>query len=407
MKLKTFFSYNIAIKISSLILIFLPYVYFEKNNFKLYAFYYSISNYIIFLLNSSINNTTIVKKVFESKPFSLYVIKLTLLIFILPVIYFYAITTNNFIPDLFILSILFSITSIINLDYYFKGENINVYQKNLFLFSLKQILLLIISIHFHLSVNTIFTIFTLNSTLFFLYLNQLNKVKPLIVKKTIYFKLITGLFLFNVLNLLYYNLDVILSFYLKDSTNFKEFFIWTRFFSIITVLSTIFSEYFSNKIFLNYKPNDLKSLFEKIYLMGIFVFFTIILLIKSVLLTKIISNFPFINFLNQKFTTYYIITIPIAFVGPLFGYNLLHLKKQNHLIIFTFIGILSYLITYLLLIQFFLFDQISAISISFMISKFIIESLIIYFNFHFKVINFKTLTIIYMFILSPLILIFL
>jgi hypothetical protein len=259
MKNKTFFSYNIAIKILNLVLIFLPYVYLEKLTFKSFAFYLSISNYIIFLINSSINNASSVKRIFKDKPFSLYIIKIFLLLIFLPAIILYSISTNNFNSNLLILTILFASLSIGNVDFYFKGNEVNKFQKIQFIFSCVQILILAFSLYFKLSIQLIFIFFCINSLIFFLFVTLKYNFKFQNIKKLVLYKFIFSLFIVNLLNLLYYNLDIILSFYLKDPGLFKTFFIWTRIFSIITVLSTIFSDYFCNKIFINFNRNKSKN----------------------------------------------------------------------------------------------------------------------------------------------------
>lgn len=404
MKSKTFFSYNIAIKISNLILIFLPYAFLDKFAFKSFAFYLSISNYIIFLINSSINNASSVKKIFINKPVSLYLIKLLLLLIFIPAIILYSISTNNFSSSLFILTILFACFSIGNIDFYFKGNEVNKFQKAQFAFSIMQIFILSICLYFKFNIEFIFAFFCINSIIFFLFLSVKNNFKFQFEKKIVLYKFIFSLFIVNLLNLLYYNLDVILSFYINDPEIFKNFFIWTKLFSIITVLSTIFSDYFCNKIFINYKPNNLESKSEKSYITGVLILFITLVIAKLFLLPTFLTIFPRMSFINDNYTKYYLAIIPIAFIGPLFGFNLLHLKKQKQLINLTFIGIVFYLFIYFVLTRILFINILVSISISFMISKLFIESSIIYLNYYYKIISIKLFFIVLLLIFSPLLL---
>jgi hypothetical protein len=405
MKNMTFFSYNIAIKLFNIILIFLSYFFLEKIEFKLFAFYLSISNYIIFLINSSINNTSSVKNYFNDRPFSLYIIKIILLLLFLPAIIIYAISTNNFKLNLFLLSILFASTSIANFDFYFKGKEINKFQKIQFYFSFLQIIILISCLYFKFNIDFIFTFFCINSICFLLLITIKNKFRFEYIKNFILYKFIFSLFLINLLNLLYYNLDVILSFYLKDPELFKDFFIWTRVFSIITVLATIFSDYFSNKIFINDKPNNLESKIEKFYISGIYMFFILILCSKYFILNYFLFYFPDSKFINASYTVYYLAIIPITFIGPLFGYNLLHYRKQKQLINLTFVGIILYLFVYLVLTKIFFINILVAISIAFMFSKILIETSIIYLNYHYNIISLKLFFYVSILIFTPILLV--
>ena len=402
MKSKIFFSYNIAIKISNLILIFLPYAFLDKLAFKSFAFYLSISNYIIFLINSSINNASSVKRIFKNKPFSLYIIKLLLLLMFFPAIIIYSLSTNNFKSSLFLLTIVFACFSLGNIDFYFKGNEVNKFQKTQFAFSIMQIFILSFCLYFKFDIEFIFIFFCINAILFFLYLSVKNNFKFEYVKKIVLYKFIFSLFIVNLLNLLYYNLDVILSFYLKDPEIFKNFFIWTRLFSIITVLSTIFSDYFCNKIFINYKPNNLESRFEKIYIIGVLMFFILLVIAKLFFFPTFLPTFPKLTFINDNYTKYYLAIVPISFIGPLFGFNLLHLKKQKQLINLTFIGIIFYLLTYLLLTRVLSINILVSISVAFMTSKLFIESTIIYLNYFYKIISIKLLLIVFLLIFTPL-----
>ncbi len=394
------------IKILNLVLIFLPYIYLDKMMFKSYAFYISLSNYIIFLINSSINNASTVKIFFRNKPFSLFVIKVGILIAFLPILLFYTISTNNFNLILFLLTLIFAVSSILNIDFYFKGANINNIQRIQFISLIIQNSILFLSLYYRLDIIYIFSFFAFNSILCFLFTVVKYNFKIKYFHKPVLIPFITSLFLVNILNLLYYNLDVIISFYLKDPVLFKNFFMWTRVFSIVTVISTVFSEYFNNRIFIRLKPNVLDSDFEKFYILLIIVAFIFIYCLKSIYFSEYLSKFPKLSFLISSYTNYYLIVIPISFIGPIFGFNLLHLKKQSQLLSLTLAGIILYLVVFFFLHFGLNINVLDAIAISFMLSKFIIEFSIIYLNYYYNMIPFKVLLVVSIIIFSPLLLLF-
>jgi hypothetical protein len=373
----------------------------DKFSFKSFAFYLSISNYIVFLINSSINNSSSIKRIFMDKAISLYLVKIFLIVLFLPVVYYYSLSTKNFNPVLLLLSISVACFSILNLDFYFKGKEVNNFQKIQFLSSSIQISILIIGLCFKFSIILIFTLFSLNAMLFFIYIVLNYRFRFIFINKSLILKFVFSLFLINLLNLLYYNLDVIFSFYLKDPILFKDFFIWTRAFSLITVLATIFSEYFSNKIFISLKPNVLQTYFERTYIIGVFILFFFIVFLKISFKEQIII-LPHFSILYSSYTNFYLAVIPISFIGPIFGFNLLHQKKQVQLLKLTLIGILVYLMVFIVSSGILNFNILNAIAFSFMISKFIIESAIIWLNYYYNIISLKLLMLLLVMIYLPL-----